>query len=358
MNKRIEQIQRAVNDWLQPDNFELKKAIDRTVNEGLFSFADIKHQILTLKNNLDTDVLKSWSDRNNIDPGLMKGIKILCLHAGNLPLAGFQDVLAAAITGVQYFGKISRKDPYLLPTFIHSLKSKDLLNNSTWTVHLQELEEIQADAVLFSGSVQSVQSVRKAIDEYKLAHDDAEYLIRTAHFSVAYIDRKDANTMHNLTEAVFRYGGRGCRSVAAVISPYSLDSIKCEFTDYIESFWLNNPQHHKPKPKLYYRYAYNKAVGHPQSWLEDFLLESTEMKPDEEFVLHWIEGDQGKLIQYINKYQSGLQAVYTPENHTISGSIPFQTESLQRAQSPAIDWKPDGIDTIGWLMEKAGKIRT
>ncbi len=349
---RFNRIRDAIDNWLQPDNIQLKTAIDRSVEEGLFSFPDIKHQVLTLKKSLNADSLRLWSDRNNLKAGSMNGYKVLCLHAGNLPLAGIQDVLASAITGIQYFGKISRKDPYLLPTFIRELENTAGLKGFNWSTNVNDLKGTDADAVLFSGSSRSVDDVYRLIRKLKLAKHHAEYLIRTAHFSVAYLDRTDSKTMHDLVEAVFRYGGRGCRSVAAVITPFSLDSIKCELTDYIESFWLHNPQHLKPKPALHYRFAYNKAVGHPQSWLEDFLIEQTDVKPEQDFVLHWVHGGENQLIEYAQKNQTGLQAVYSVEGKTYTENFRIQTEKLEDAQAPPIYWKPDGVDTLEWLNEK------
>jgi hypothetical protein len=345
----VKRVQDAIDNWLRPDNSKLKDAIEQTVEEGFFSFPDIKHQVRSLKKNLSSGAIQLWLDKIKSEAGQLRNFKILCLHAGNLPLAGVQDVIAAALTGSGYYGKISRKDPYLLPTFIQSLKDTGGFNDFTWSTNIRDLKNTKADAILFSGSTRSVEDVQTLIHQLNLAGTKADYLIRTAYFSVAYIDRTDPHTMKQLTEAVFRYGGKGCRSVAAVISPFSLDSLKCEFTDYIESFWLHNPQHVKPKPALYYRYAYNKAVGHSQSWLDDFLIEETDMKPDQDFVLNWIQGDEKRLNEYVKDNPSGLQAVYTPDGNLQLNSGSIKTEKLELAQSPPVYWRPDGVDTIQWL---------
>ena len=127
--------------------------------------------------------------------------------------------------------------------------------------------------------------------------------------------------MQQLTEAVFRYGGMGCRSVKIVIAPVSLESIKCEFTDYIESFWLKNPQHKKPPASLFYRFACNKGVGIEQSWLDDFLIEETEKKPEHDFVLHWIEGGPEKLKEVVTRLQPGFAKRLFERKHEIGGFI-------------------------------------
>jgi len=48
----IEKLQKAIDAWLSPDNEDLRKAIEATVADGLFSFEDIKYQILALKKTL------------------------------------------------------------------------------------------------------------------------------------------------------------------------------------------------------------------------------------------------------------------------------------------------------------------
>lgn len=349
-NDHLKRIVDAVQDWLRPDSFSLKEAIDRTVIEGFFSFQDVKHQIMALKKTLTGEALANWAEDNRLKPGALNNRKVLCLHAGNLPIVGIQDLLASALTGVRYHGKISRNDPYLLPTFLEKLKSYKVLGDTAWSTDINDLEGCRADKILFSGSSRSVGKVKDSIKNLQLADRDARYLIRTAHYSIAFINSTDPATMQDLTEAVFRYGGQGCRSVAVVIAPFSLDSSICHFTDYIESFWLKNPQHRKPPSSLFHRYAYNRAVGHTQSWLDDFLIEQTEMTPEQEFVLHWIVGDKEKVPGFISLYGSGLQSVYVTHRNLHIPGLHKPLEILSGAQAPPVNWKPDGVDVIQWLM--------
>ncbi|MEX2573857.1 MAG: acyl-CoA reductase [Balneolaceae bacterium] len=363
----LKRIHGVIGEWLQPKNRDLSEAIDRTVKEGYFSFADISHQLRSLKKRVTLESLAAWSEKNRLVPGELAGRKALCLHAGNLPFVGFQDFLACLITGIQYTGKISRKDPYLLPSLLKTLKTNGVgagaksvagVSDSgdeegmTWSTDIDSLFGANADCVLFSGSGRSVKQVRRRIGELKLAKPEADYLVRTAHFSLAYIDSEDPKTMQDLTEAVFRYGGKGCRSVAVVISPYEFEKVKCSFTDYIESFWLKNPQHNKPQLSLFYRYAYNKAVGHSQSWLDDFLIEETTEAPDHDFVLHWVTGDEQTIPYFISQYGSGLQSVYVIRKGADISGLDKKCEMLSTAQNPPIDWEPDGIDTIEWLLDR------
>lgn len=352
LQTHIETISKAIDEWLQPDNTDLKKAIDRTVKEGLFSFQDIKHQILVLKSTLQKKNLEIWAERSGLEYNSLIHNNILCLHAGNLPLVGLQDLLAVVLAGGDYVGKISKKDPYLLPTLIKIFCEFDLIKEKQWSTDLSVFSGNPMNAVLFAGSQSSAKEVKSSLRTLNMIDDQTPTLMRTAHFSIALIEDNDTQTMEDLTEAVLRYGGTGCRSVAIVVAPYHLESVKCGFTDYVESFWLKNPQHQKPDKSLFYRYAYNKALEIPQAWLNDFLIEEKLSHPKEKFLLYWIKGDFNTLSKLVSKYADGLQSVYSTSSYIGEKFENYHIEPLSQAQAPPIWWKPDQIDTINWLQKK------
>lgn len=334
---------------MQPDNIVLKTAIDRTISDSLFSFQDIKHQILALKESLNCNQLHYWANQSGLIDESMKGKTVLCLHAGNLPLVGIQDLLAVIMTGGKYVGKLSGKDPYLLESLLVKLKEHGLGSDSLYDTHLYRLKGIQADVVLFAGSERSVQAVKEKLLNLAMINSGTPILARTAYYSIAWIHDQKPDTMNLLMEAVFRYAGKGCRSVAAVIAPFSFSSNSCNFTDYVESFWIKNPQLHKPPESLYHRFALNKAIGVPQIWLDDFLIEESLKIPDENFILQWITGGEEKLQEMIKKSRSGLQSIYSTDKYVGKRIGNRVIESLDEAQTPPIWWKPDGVDTIHWL---------
>ncbi|TVQ02151.1 MAG: hypothetical protein EA359_12450 [Balneolaceae bacterium] len=352
-DQHISNIADAITEWLQPDNFTLREAIDNTVNGGYFGFEDVKHRILTLKSTLKKGDLHTWAQRSGLRLNSLENKKILCLHAGNLPLVGIHDLLAVVMTGGTYIGKLSRKDPYLLPSLINKLELHKLIENAQWAGRLDKLAGgSPADALLFSGSGKSVKNVEDRLSELMLISGSTPKLIRTANFSIAFITDNNPETMQDLTEAVFRYGGSGCRSVAIVVAPFHLNSEKCSFTDYIESFWLNNPQFNKPPKSLEYRYAYNHAMKIPQAWLQDFLIEENLDIPQEKYILHWVKGDFNTLENVVSRFGNGLQSVYSTSGFIGKKAGPYIIEPLSQAQSPPIWWKPDQTDTITWLQNE------
>jgi len=352
IESRMDTLLEATGNWLSNDNHYLMDAIDRTVQEGYFSFRDVKYALTAIKKSINQTALEDWAGQANLsDQASAKEQNVLCLHAGNIPLVGFQDALATLLSGAHYTGKISRKDPYLLPTFLNEVKKTALWTDRDvqWTHRLDDLEDMRHDAVIFAGSESSVSGVKHAIQKFNLAKRDARYLIRTAHFSLAYVDRKDERTMRDLVEAIFRYGGKGCRSVAIVVAPFSLDSIKCELTDYIESFWLKNPQHSKPGPKLKQQFAYNKGIERCQAWLDNFLLQAGGLELDQDFVCYWVQGDESTTAELTGRYQGQFQSIYIAHPDVDIPGFEERTEFLSDAQQPPISWKPDGVDTLEWL---------
>lgn len=352
LQTRITTLLEASENWLSKENHYLMDAIDKTVREGYFSFEDTKHAIRAIKKSINKTALEEWCKGAGINDGQDgTGQNVLCLHAGNLPLVGFQDAFATLLSGAQYTGKISRKDPYLLPTFLNEVKKTAVWSDLDvqWTHRLNDFEDMQHDAIIFAGSESSVPGVKESIRKWNLAKTNTRYLIRTAHFSMAYLDRQDERTMQDLVEAIFRYGGMGCRSVAIVVSPFSLDDIKCELTDYIEHFWLKNPQHKTPPPKLKQQFAYNKAIERPQAWLDYFLLQEGGLELDQDFVCYWVQGDESTIAELADEFQDELQSIYVAHPDIEIAGWSEQTEYLSDAQQPPISWKPDGVDTLKWL---------
>jgi hypothetical protein len=353
LNRHIADLSDAADSWLQPDNRALKEAIDRTADEKLFAFHDIKHQVRHLKRSLTRKALEEWAVRAELERYYPVEKRILCLHAGNLPLVGLQDALAVILSGGHYMGKLSRKDPYLLASLLDELAGRGLIEEGSYATDLVHFSDKKADGVLFAGSPQTVPDVEKALEGVGISDGGEPRLMRTAHYSVAYIEDSDPETMRDLTEAVFRYGGNGCRSVAYVVAPFSLHSQKCHFTDYVEEFWLHNPQHARPGPILYHHYAANKALNIEQAWLDHFLIEERFTPHPSPYTLYWITGGERELADLIAGLPAGLQTVYTQSGEppqALAERYPdIGCEKLSKAQQPPVWWKPDGVDTIAWL---------
>ncbi len=346
VRERIELIDDITSRWLTSSGTSLVDAVEKTTNENLFARPDVIHSIQCLMKNVNADNMLDWAENLSSDP-IDK--KILCLHAGNLPLVGFQDALACLISGVDYYGKISRKDPFLLADFLEQFGGTELEERIHYSMDINDFAGLEADAVTFSGSDESVPVIRHIIREKNIARPDARYLIRTAHFSMAYLDTFNDENASGLAEAILRYDGRGCRSVAVVVTPVELNAISCTFTDYFESYWLKNPVHRKPSPKTVYRFAFNKAVGKPQIILEHLIIENNDPAFDNDDVISWVTGGPEKVVELAEKYGNRLQNIYITGPEIQIPGAKDKIDQLQKAQCPDLNWKPDGVDILKWI---------
>src|SRR5699024_5086355 len=124
---RIDTLLEATDNWLFSDNRYLADAVDRTVQEGYFSFQDVNYALDGLRTSIRTEHIEQWIHVAEMNENSnAAGESVLCLHAGNLPLVGFQDAFATLLSGARYTAKISRKEPYLLPTFLNEVKKTSL----------------------------------------------------------------------------------------------------------------------------------------------------------------------------------------------------------------------------------------
>lgn len=348
LEMHTKKISGVVKEWLNPENIKLQEAIHKTVNEGLFSQQDIEFQLAVLRENIKNNEIEEWVNRSGLSATHhAKGISILCLHAGNLPLVGFQTALGTLLSGADYYGKLSRKDPYLLQSFLDEIKQGGIDQKVLYSTELKDFKNLQAETVVFAGSEESVPEVKEKVLELKASKEKAEYLIRTAKFSIAFLDDWNEEVKRDLVEAMFRYGGKGCRSVAVVVADFGMEEVKEELEDSIKKFWSQNPQHLKPEPGLQYQYAYNKAVQKNQLWLGDFLIQESEELPDTDFMVNWVKGGEEKVRELKAQFGKKVQSVYI----TGKEMAELETEKLAKAQRPNLWWKPDGVDVIKELIK-------
>lgn len=261
---------------------------------------------------------------------------VLCLHAGNLPLVGWHDVVSVARAGHRYAGKLSKKDPYLREWVEGQLPEARVSSD------LDAFTGLRADAVLFSGSTDSVPAVMKRLKELGAVHELTHYLIRTAHTSLAWVDSLDPKTMSDLAEGIARYDGQGCRSVRYVYSPYSFDEAKEALTAASVGF-----ADRELFPRNMYRSAYLNSIGKAHIQVGKLLVSDTDPLWDDDDAVVWKQSDRIEMLRHAEDLGDGLQQLYFTTEMMDGG----RWEPLSQAQAPGVDWKPDGVDVVEWLKE-------
>jgi hypothetical protein len=262
---------------------------------------------------------------------------VLCLHAGNLPLVGWHDVVSVARAGHRYAGKLSKKDPYLREWI------EEWLPEARVSSDLAAFTGLRADAVLFSGSADSVPAVMKRLKELGAVHEHTRYLIRTAHTSLAWVDSLDPKTMSDLAEGIARYDGQGCRSVRYVYSPYSFDEAK-EALMAASAMFSDRTLF----PRNDYRKAYLNSIGKSHIQVGRLLVSDTNPLWDDDDAVVWVQADKETLLRHADELGDGLQQLYFTTEKMDGG----RWEPLSQAQTPGVDWKPDGVDVLEWLLDQ------
>jgi len=410
-------LQKHLIKWFDDEQSGMQEAIQQSISGTDFSSEDIYFQLSAIKSRLETGDLVHWVDQCTNDGSskdesiemldiqstdnenkeayrttqLRERSNILCIHAGNLPLVGLQDVIAILLAGHCYTGKISRKDPYFLPSILSWLIQfgwRDQIQH--WTQNTADIPVNNYDEVLFAGSESSLSSVRKTLIEARILDEEIPWLNRTASFSIAYCPSKKAviEQSTEFMDALMRHGGKGCRSVGVVVSPLGLNELRIPLENAMKNVLEQNSslrqantleqpdnleQHNSSNIKkakiplkgvnrsdltsLTYRKAYNIAVDRVFVGVGDWLIEEHPIayvpEPSNNRVVYWVHANKEDLVNLVERFGSALQSVYylgTNASDIKKPYIPsFDIESIDSAQRPPLYWKPDGTDILRYL---------
>ncbi|MCH8567262.1 MAG: acyl-CoA reductase [Balneolales bacterium] len=352
--KNLSLVWDVLDFWLHSSQSPIEDAILKTKEDGRFSRDDIDFAIQHYRESISYESLHKWlnnsfSASKDINSRLLTK-KVLCLHAGNLPLVGLQDVLAVMLSGNHYFGKVSVKDPWLLPSLIGLLEDKAEISCEHST-EIRDFEGLNADAILFSGSGESVITLTKLLGELQITSPQTKSLIRTAHASVAWISAADLEkneTIESIVWACFRHNGKGCRSLAAIFTDADEDMVVQMLSDKASAMQLEN-RILSVTAEVKFSYSYHKSVGRKAVLIADTLFVCGEPDIWKNKQVTITRSKPQDLHNFLESAGSAIQSVYSVDGT----DIPFlyaNTESLHMAQTPPISWKPDGTDPLLWLL--------
>lgn len=410
-------LQEHLIKWFDDEQSGMQEAIQQSILGTDFSSEDIYFQLSAIKSRLETGDLVHWvdqctSDRPSSDESrhwldaqstdnenkeayrvtqLRERSHILCIHAGNLPLVGLQDVIAVLLAGHYYTGKISRKDPYLLSSILSWLIQfgwREQIQH--WTQNTAEIPVNNYDEVLFAGSESSLSSVRKTLIEARTLDEETPWLNRIASFSIAYCSSKEAviEQSTEFMDALMRHGGKGCRSVGVVVSPVGLNELRIPLENAMKNVLEQNGSlrqantleqsdalkqnnsanlkkaeiplqggNRSESTRLTYKKAYNIAVDRVFVDVGDWMIEEHPIEyvpePSNNRVVYWVHANQEDLVNLVERFGSALQSIYYvgPKASDVKKpyTYSFDIESIDSAQRPPLYWKPDGIDILRYL---------
>jgi hypothetical protein len=286
------------------------------------------------KNWLNRDVLTSFVAKypnSFFNPKESK--KVVVIMAGNIPFAGFHDLLCVLITGHRFLGKVSSKDGHLMEAVIHLLA--EINPEFSKLIELTEVTLQGFDAVIATGSDNSSRYFDYYFKNYPT-------IIRKHRNSIAVITGTETDEeLSLLSDDIFLYFGLGCRNISKLMIPKNYD-----FSSLLKAFksWKNLDTHNKYMNNYEFQKTMNQMnlIDHIDT--DFFLLKQNKSISSTVGVLHYEEYENTlELLNYINIHHDELQCV-VGDSKLFPSAIPFGS-----SQNPKLEEYADGIDTIEFL---------
>lgn len=332
-------VARAAARWRNPHHPARLEAVRATLEApNSFTPAALAFAIDQQMALLDAAALRAWLGTRRTGTARTVGV----LNAGNVPLAGLQDLLAVVGTGHRYVGTLSKKSPALLPAFAQAagLDARFVPADQLWAC---------AEAVIATGTDDTRRWAAAQAARHGLAR--AQCLLRGHSYSAAVIDGgESAEERMRLAEDALLHEGMGCRSVALIWAPKTLEA-----APYVESmmrFRRLFPAHRRTAPALAMQHALLKALAMPHGGGPEpgFLLSFGPAEPQGPLHLRWVTyGGWAEVARGLAAHVGRLQRVFVRAGLLARLQKPVPTGVLGSAQRPALDWQPDQRDTAAFL---------
>lgn len=330
----------AARLWQDPEHPARRKAVRLTLGEsnrfteGALAFAINQQMSL-----LTEDALQTWLGSDSVPNPIHVGV----IEAGNVPFAGLQDYLAVIGVGHSFLGAVSRKSPWLLPAFADEVTEQG--GPGCHFVDHDELPEI-VDALIAAGTDETVSQLERTCTEA-----DIPPLLRGNRFSVAVLDGKeDEEQRLGLAEDALLHEGLGCRNVALVFAPGELDADP--YFEALSVFRGTLEAHPDTAGALKMQQAFLAAVKAPHAYGEGlvYLVSRGEAEVQSPAHIRWVPYDSiAEVREWIDANARRLQLVSARAEVREMLSPPVEAVDLGEAQRPALDWRPDGKDTVVFL---------
>jgi hypothetical protein len=322
----VQKLQSSGKKWLENPP---QAIIDKAVKQNpWFIEADIRFALREISvwlgaANLD-DFLKSYPIPLHA-PNQTVGL----ILAGNIPAAGFHDVLMGLLSGYIVEAKCSHLDSVLIPAFFYEIFPE--LDRITFPEKLS-----QADALIASGSSLTAQYLSQA-------YSGIPVIIRGNRFSVAILDGTESVEQVNLLASdILRYNGMGCRNVSNILIPAQWSGLLQlkESLRQFEKYAVSSPPYLR---KVSWEQGIENWKGNKQdSTLPVCIRMNTQLSPVEAGVLQLVEyKDHDQKEELIQQVSESLQCVCGTGTRI----------SFGKTQSPQLDEFADGIDTLKWILE-------
>jgi hypothetical protein len=289
---------------------------------------------------LDEHQLQRWLSAY---PAVTTAKRVGVVMAGNIPLVGFHDFLCVLAAGHFFTGKLSHKDPFLLPALAEIL----VTINSEWRNRITFTEELQLgelDKLIATGSDQTARYFEQLAAAF--SHNGTgtrlDTLIRHNRRSVALLTgHETVAELNGLADDLFSYFGWGCRNVSMLYVPsgYDWQALTAALSRRKELLEHTGYAHN---------YRYQKALLAMQAKpFRDasvaLLCEDHSLQAPPAVVHYRYYRDWQEALTSVEQQREQIQCVVAAERNCNN----FCT--FGNAQHPPLDDYADGVDTMKWL---------
>ena len=296
-------------------------------HNGWFTDAMVRKAILNIGRSLEYNSLDSWCLNYSFST---QPKTIAVIMAGNIPLVGFHDFLCVLLSGNKVMAKMSSEDDKLLPIVVDLLscfypKVREYISFSSRNMK-------GFDAVIATGSNASFLH----FEQYFLKYP---HIFRKNRTSIAVLGgHESSEELNSLSNDIFDFFGRGCRSVSHLILPKTYDINRIFEHIVHQGDVINNKKYGN-------NYDYNKAVHlmNQEKLLDNnfvLLKETEDLHSPLGMIYYHFYDKLNEVDRYLERHMDAIQC-----SIGLNG-LPFGT-----AQCPALDDYADQVDTMKWLNE-------
>lgn len=300
-------------------------------SNGWFTPVFVHHRLTQLSATLRANILEKWVSNYELKDGVPKNI--LCVLAGNIPLAGFDDLLAVLITHHRFVGKLSSDDKVLFPAVLSLIIETAPELESQIEIAATKVKDV--DAVIATGSNNTARYFEYYFGKYP-------HIIRKNRNSVAVLTGEESREeLKLLGDDVFTYYGLGCRNVTKLFVPraYPLNLLFESWLDRGEAL-LNNT-------KYMNNYEYHRTLFllNNEQFLDNnfFIVKEDDQLVSPPGVLYFQYYDTiAEVEQFVTLQKEQIQIVVG--NYTTIADTTFGKAQLTMPWDYA-----DGVDTVDFL---------
>lgn len=279
---------------------------------------------------LDPVKLKRWTSAYQLNPANVRNVAVVM--AGNIPLAGFHDLLSVLASGHAIMAKLSSKDSVLIQFLVDKLTGIDPRFSERISLPSQ-LKNF--DAVIATGSDNSARYFHFYFGKYP-------HIIRQNRTSCAVLSGNETDEeLTALGRDVFTYFGLGCRNVSKIFIPADFDPAKLikAWDIYVDII-----HHHKYHNNYDYQKSIllvNKIPFYDSGFV--ILQESSKLVSPISVVYYERYSSESDLSEKLRVVADKIQCIV---GNTQPDSVPFG-----QTQTPELWDYADRVDTMKFLSE-------